>query len=255
MKTSSKLALITAGILTLSIRLAYAVPATPQAAPNNFYISAGLAYPFVNGSDTKGNIATIDKSAITNDDVRDANVNYVSLLSPEITLGWRINTMFNVALLYAQVYTKIQPDAAIYSTGTEAGQKTSFKSDLKADRFMLKGNIDWHHAFRLGHVFVSPYFGLGIGLSHLAMVNSSVIYAVVDGSLSNRNVWRFAYSAEVGLVGALSRRVNLILGFRYLNLGTYKSSTHLVDLTTPIKKAVSATIYAYEPFVSVAYKF
>jgi|GEM_PF-1523188 opacity protein-like surface antigen len=255
MKRGFKLSLITAGLLAGSVAMA---AGTPELAPTQWYpmyASLGFSYPFVKGNSTKGNLETSDEASNVNAYIKGSNIDYSSFLSPSLALGWRIDRFFSVGLFYSQIQTDLQPDPTVTnSTGIE---RLSFRSDMKIDRLMVQGFANWYHAFTIGKVPFTPFLGIGLGGAHISVKNAQLTY---DSGENSNNVetngrWNFAYSGEVGLTASASSHVDISLGFRYVYLGKYKSGTTLVESTNTMKQAVSAKLYAYEPNVSVAYKF
>lgn len=256
MEKSSKLAL-TALIAGLSMAGSVYAGAMNVNQTNPWNISLGTSYTFLNGTYTRGDLSTTDESAATHEYVRNSNLDFSREWTNNVMIARDFGQFVTAGLYYEHLKTNTSPGSTIVASGGDAGTHASYNADLAIDTFLAKAHVQWHHAFSFASFETSPFVGIGLGTSHLALSNqaASIENGAYTDQLKNKSTWRFAYMAELGLITDFSSSWSVNYGVRYTNYGRMNSGTSVANYPSNQKEAVKSNIHAFAPFVNLTYHF
>lgn len=114
--------------------------------------------------------------------------------------------------------------------------------DARIDSYSLMANAYWDiHRFEFNQIALTPYLSGGLGVAFHSTGRLCIYQnpnTVLVKSASNAD---FAFQVGAGVGVGLSERFDLDLGYRYVDLGRFKTGTDgdLVDLSTPVRGDIS----------------
>ena len=104
-----------------------------------------------------------------------------------------------------------------------------YKADIESLTFFVSGYVD-SQPISLFQTSVTPYFGIGAGVSSNKMGSFDVtqtIDGVSLGNLSSNTETEFAFKFALGVMMNLADNVSVDLNYQYVDLGDIKSGTNL----------------------------
>ena len=125
-----------------------------------------------------------------------------------------------------------------YNTTVSDGTE-NYKADVESFAVFLNGYVD-AQPISLLQTSVTPYFGVGVGISRNKMGSVDLI-TISDGDVfskaSSNTETEFAFKFAVGTLIKLSDNVSMDINYQYVDLGDIKSGTGLThdsrDMVAP----------------------
>ncbi len=136
------------------------------------------------------------------------------------------------------------------------------KADIETHALIINGFYDFH-PFSIGSMPITPYLGGGIGFSRNKM--GKVLRGNIVGDITRRidgnTISQFAYKLSGGALFSLSENLSLDVNYQYIDLGTFKSKTGMVEISDGavqndlIKGYNGGEIKSQEIMFGLQYKF
>jgi opacity protein-like surface antigen len=245
------------GLMTSLITMAAAMP-TVQA-DNLWSVTLGTGYAFVKGYGASGDMMATGVDASDHSYIDNSNLEFQGAWTGNFMIARDLGHYFTLGLSYEYLQSNVAPGSIASGEGDDLdGTYGSYKGDLTINTFMLRGRLNWWHAFSMGVLSTTtPFVGVGIGTANLNLHNQTVLLQTgnINFTPKNNSVWRLAYSAEIGMVTAFNKAWLIDYGVRYTNYGKMNSGTKLADYPAPMKNAVESYIYSIAPFVDIVFHF
>ena len=210
---------------------------------NNFYITA------------KGGISSTANTGKTNytDDGRNLVFGNNDLGDSATTLGLSVSKYiydnFRIELEFVKRtnYDFSAPHATINNAKLEG--------DIDSSSFFVNGLYDFN-AFALDNKTITPYIGVGIGLSrNRAEAISSVVNGEIVNTLNNHSTNELAYKFSAGMVMSMTQNMSLDINYQYSNLGDFESGVYYgsnSQLETPVN---GGKIKAHELMLGLRFNY
>lgn len=117
-----------------------------------------------------------------------------------------------------------------------------FKAPI--DSYSIMANVNWDiNQIKLKNVTLTPYLSGGVGIAlnttrALTIMQGAITLNNVDGATNND----FAYQIGGGVGVELSEKLDLDFGYRYIDLGEFKTGTNgdIINLNAPVKGDITA---------------
>ena len=128
-----------------------------------------------------------------------------------------------------------------YHTTVPALPENYYKADVESFAVFLNGYVD-AQPISLLQTSVTPYFGVGVGISRNKMGSVDLI-TISDGDVfskaSSNTETEFAFKFAVGTLIKLSDNVSMDINYQYVDLGGIKSGIGLTHISNDMKAPFS----------------
>ncbi|MDR3623628.1 MAG: hypothetical protein P4L16_00605 [Chlamydiales bacterium] len=205
--------------------------------------SMGPSYVIPYGYGTSGDI---NFPASPSANISGSNLEYQKVLGWDVSVGTTFFQDFRFSVDYEYAASKISTRSAVLS-------EDSYNADLFLNTLLLKSRYIAPWTFGITRFYVEA----GIGMANLATSQQRLITTadLAPFTLPNHNVWRLAFSAEVGAKTYLYNHLSLEYGVRYTNYGRYSSGVNLIEQRAQLYGSVSAHLWSIAPYVSLDLAF
>ncbi len=166
-------------------------------------------------------------------------------------LGYEVRRNFRVSIDYS-VRTGFETD----TVETLALPGSTVDADHRTDTFMLNGAVD---LFTLQHTLpvpVTPFLTAGIGWTRNQTTDYVSVGAGIPFRLEDNTETGFAWQIGGGFGLAIAEGLDLEIGYRFVDLGTFESGTTFLSGTTlPAPRSNVAEITTHELTLALRYTF
>jgi opacity protein-like surface antigen len=134
-------------------------------------------------------------------------------------------------------------------------------ANIETHALFINGFYDFQN-YSLASKSVTPYFGVGIGLSRnkMGMIKRANISGIKSRHIDGDSITQFAYKLSLGTLINLTEKLSFDINYQYVNLGEFKSKAGMVnsdgsDVTDLIKGYNGGEIKSQEIMFGLQYKF
>ena len=128
--------------------------------------------------------------------------------------------------------------------------------DIESSSVFVNALYDFN-AFALDNKTITPYIGVGVGISrNRAEAVSSVNNGAIINTLNNHSTNELAYKFSAGMVMSMTQNMSLDISYQYVNLGHFESGDVWSEGRRVFFAPISGgQIKAHELMLGLRYKF
>lgn len=174
-------------------------------------------------------------------------------------VGYRINDMFRADLSYHQRdnFKYAKTFAGVVDNSTAVAYNYERTHNMKNKTLALNGYADLARVLNLAHSFISPYAGVGLGVSWNTLRDAVTVRTATDfntetfAPIESKTKTSFTWNVTVGSTFKVSRNFDVDFGYRFADLGRFESGTRAADFAGELTPLKTRSTYIHELYIGL----